>query len=160
LCMSYGSRLGRGRSCGYPWSVHCLCVSILTTTNNVSVWQIAVRDYKFGKGKHSSLTKATYDAVGNKFRSLWGQEAGWAHSVLFTADLKAFSERLVAKTEVKEEVKEIKTEDGLPIEETAIKEEKTLIKGIKREAEEDEEKLIETKHNIVKKAKRRKKASY
>jgi N-glycosylase/DNA lyase len=66
----------------------------------------------------------------------------------------------VAKTEVKEEVKEIKTEDGLPIEETAIKEEKTLIKGIKREAEEDEEKLIETKHNIVKKAKRRKKASY
>jgi hypothetical protein len=37
---------------------------------------------------------------------------------------------------------------------------KTLIKGIKREAEEDEEKLVETKHNVVKKAKRRKKASY
>jgi N-glycosylase/DNA lyase len=66
----------------------------------------------------------------------------------------------VAKTEVKEEVTEIKTEDGLPVEETTIEEEKTLIKGIKREAEEDEEKLVETKHNVVKKARRRKKASY
>jgi N-glycosylase/DNA lyase len=66
----------------------------------------------------------------------------------------------VAKTEVKEEIKEIKTEDGVPVEETTIEEEKTLIKGIKREAEDDEEKLVETKHNVVKKAKRRKKASY
>ncbi|KAL8847651.1 MAG: hypothetical protein Q9221_007317 [Calogaya cf. arnoldii] len=65
-----------------------------------TVWQIAQRDYKFGKGKHSSLTKATYDAVGDRFRSLWGKEAGWAHSVLFTADLRAFSERLSAKIEV------------------------------------------------------------
>ena len=69
----------------------------------VIVWQIAQRDYKFGKGKHKSLTKATYDAVGNHFRELWGKEAGWAHSVLFTADLKAFSERLITKMEVKEE---------------------------------------------------------
>jgi N-glycosylase/DNA lyase len=67
------------------------------------VWQIAQRDYKFGKGKHKSLTKATYDAVGDHFRSLWGKEAGWAHSVLFTADLRAFSERLTTKVEVKEE---------------------------------------------------------
>ena len=66
----------------------------------------------------------------------------------------------MAKTEVKEEIKEIKAEDGVPVEETTIEEDKTLIKGIKREAEEDEEKLVETKHNIVKKAKRRKKASY
>ncbi|KAL4951579.1 DNA glycosylase, partial [Aspergillus filifer] len=62
------------------------------------VWQIAVRDYKFGRGSHKSLTKATYDAVGNHFRKLWGKEAGWAHSVLFTADLKTFSDRLVATT--------------------------------------------------------------
>lgn len=133
---------------------------MLIIPNSFSVWQIAVRDYKFGKGKHSSLTKATYDAVANKFRSLWGQEAGWAHSVLFTADLKAFSERLVAKVEVKEEVTEVKTGDGVPVTETIVEEDKTLIKGIKREAEEDEQKLVETKHNIVKKAKRRKKASY
>lgn len=66
------------------------------------VWQIAQRDYKFGKGKHSSLTKATYDAVGDRFRSLWGKEAGWAHSTLFAADLRVFSERLSTKTEVTE----------------------------------------------------------
>lgn len=65
------------------------------------VWQIAQRDYKFGKGKHRSLTKATYDAVGDHFRSLWGKEAGWAHSVLFTADLRAFSERLAKDLEVR-----------------------------------------------------------
>ena len=79
------------------------------------VWQIAQRDYKFGKGKHRSLTKATYDAVGDHFRSLWGPEAGWAHSVLFTADLRAFSERLKVK---------IKTEDG------GIKTETLAVKGI------------------------------
>ena len=71
------------------------------------VWQIAQRDYKFGKGKHSSLTTTTYDAIGNKFRGLWGKEAGWAHSVLFTADLRAFSERHSPKFEVKE----VKQED-------------------------------------------------
>lgn len=62
-----------------------------------TVWQIAQRDYKFGRGKHKSLTKATYDAVGDHFRKLWGTQAGWAHSVLFTADLRAFSERLTGK---------------------------------------------------------------
>ena len=43
--------------------------------------QIAQRDYKFGKGKQKSLTKAMYDAIGDHFRDLWGKEAGWAHSV-------------------------------------------------------------------------------
>ena len=70
---------------------------VCSISDDMAVWQIAQRDYKFGKGKHSSLTKATYDAVGNRFRALWGKEAGWAHSVLFTADLRAFSERLVEK---------------------------------------------------------------
>lgn len=122
-----------------------------------TVWQIAVRDYKFGKGKHSSLTKATYDAVGNKFRSLWGKEAGWAHSVLFTADLKAFSERLVAKTEAKEESEEVKQEDGEAVMETTIKSETVLAKKVKRETEDDERTLVEIKENIVKKPKRRRK---
>ena len=100
-----------------------------------SVWQIAQRDYKFGRGKHSSLTKATYDAVGNKFRSLWGKEAGWAHSVLFTADLRAFSERLSTKTEEaivkEEEITSIVTE-------TEVKAGTLTPISIKRENEETE----------------------
>ena len=96
------------------------------------VWQIAQRDYKFGKGKHSSLTKATYDAIGTHFRKLWGQEAGWAHSVLFTADLRAFSERLAREVEVK-------IEDGPnEVPETVVSEVKTKVKAVlKREADDE-----------------------
>lgn len=72
-----------------------------------SVWQIAQRDYHFGKGRHRSLTKATYDAIGDHFRRLWGKEAGWAHSVLFTADLRAFSAKVIVKPEISEEAKAI-----------------------------------------------------
>lgn len=74
------------------------------------VWQIAVRDYKFGKGKYKSLTPTTYDAIANHFRGLWGLEAGWAHSVLFAADLKTFSERLATKVEVNVEEVKVETE--------------------------------------------------
>lgn len=98
----------------------------------MAVWQIAQRDYKFGKGKHSSLTKATYDAIGNRFRGLWGKEAGWAHSVLFTADLRAFSERLVVKTEV-EEVEMVKAEVD-----------EHMKKTIKMEVDDDKENIITT----------------
>lgn len=76
------------------------------------VWQIAMRDYSFcGKSKNKSLTKPMYDAVGDHFRRLWGSQAGWAHSVLFTADLRTFSDRLVKKLEhdVKD-IEVIKTE--------------------------------------------------
>ena len=36
------------------------------------------------------MTKALYDQIKAYFIQLWGPYAGWAHSVLFTADLKAF----------------------------------------------------------------------
>ena len=89
-----------------PKVADCVCLMGLgwgeAVPIDTHVWQIAQRDYKFGRGKHSSLTKATYDAVANHFRKLWGKEAGWAHSVLFTADLKVFAERLT-KTVVKKE---------------------------------------------------------
>lgn len=105
-------------------------------TYNRTVWQIAQRDYKFGKGKHRSLTKATYDAVGNHFRSLWGKEAGWAHSVLFTADLRAFSARLTTKVEVTEVKKE--EEDDETVTKTIVKGEKFTEILVKREFQEDE----------------------
>lgn len=53
------------------------------------VLQIAQRDYKI-KVKGSTMTKASYDQIKKFFIDLWGGYAGWAHSVLFTADLKAF----------------------------------------------------------------------
>lgn len=95
------------------------------------VWQIAQRDYSYGKGKHRSLTKATYDAVGDHFRRLWGKEAGWAHSVLFTADLKAFSARLTTKAEVIEVKRE--TDIDQSIAEAYIKTEVVTVNSPKRE---------------------------
>ncbi|KAL3451690.1 DNA glycosylase [Aspergillus insuetus] len=124
----------------------CVCLMGLGWGESVPVdthvWQIAQRDYKFGKGGNKSLTKATYDAVGNHFRKLWGKEAGWAHSVLFTADLRTFSDRLVAttkKTEVKVDVKvkEEGEEDGTKI--TATTAVKNL--ALKRTTDEGEVKL-------------------
>lgn len=86
-----------------PKVADCVCLFGLAWAEAVPVdthvWQIAVRDYKFGKLKTKTFNKAMYDAVGDHFRGLWGKQAGWAHSVLFTADLRAFSDRLVEKKE-------------------------------------------------------------
>jgi N-glycosylase/DNA lyase len=125
-------------------------------TNCFIVWQIAQRDYKFGKGKHSSLTKATYDAVANRFRSLWGKEAGWAHSVLFTADLKTFSDRLVAKVEVKEETVVKTAVNGIKQEEETVALEKINDKRVKRPLEEMEHQVLEVKQETVTRKKRAK----
>lgn len=107
------------------------------------VWQIAQRDYRFGKGKHSSLTKATYDAVGDHFRRLWGKEAGWAHSVLFTADLRAFSAKTSTQVEIKE-IRELQGSNG--DKEGGVATQTTTTTKVKREYyEEDKDRLqIET----------------
>ncbi|KAF1996679.1 hypothetical protein P154DRAFT_547803 [Amniculicola lignicola CBS 123094] len=138
----------------------CVCLMGLGWSESVPVdthvWQIAQRDYRFGKGKHSSLTTATYTAVANYFRKLWGKEAGWAHSVLFTADLKTFSERLVTKTEVKEEKVTVKTEpdrSSNALATTAIKPETR--KRIKRPSV-SEQQGVEVKAEVVTRSKRRK----
>ncbi|KAF2088246.1 hypothetical protein K490DRAFT_40434 [Saccharata proteae CBS 121410] len=141
-----------------PKVADCVCLMGLgwgeAVPVDTHVWQIAQRDYKFGRGKHSSLTKATYDAVGNKFRSLWGKEAGWAHSVLFTADLKTFSERLVVKTEVKDEEVAIKPEEGEQLMEVKSAETTVSEKKIKREFEEDEHQVLDVKDRVVKRTRR------
>ncbi|EMT65317.1 8-oxoguanine glycosylase ogg1 [Fusarium odoratissimum] len=78
-----------------PKVADCVCLMGLgwgeAVPVDTHVWQIAQRDYKFGKSKAKTLNKATYEAVGDHFRSLWGPFAGWAHSVLFTADLREFA---------------------------------------------------------------------
>jgi N-glycosylase/DNA lyase len=141
-----------------PKVADCVCLMGLgwgeAVPVDTHVWQIAQRDYRFGKGKHSSLTKATYDAVGNKFRDMWGKEAGWAHSVLFTADLRTFSERLVQKVEVKEEKTIIKEEDGDELLETLRSTTKTVQKRTKRVMEE-EKKVLEIEISTDRKVKRR-----
>ncbi|KAF7887807.1 hypothetical protein EAF00_010101 [Botryotinia globosa] len=158
-----------------PKVADCVCLMGLgwgeAVPVDTHVWQIAQRDYKFGKGKHKSLTKATYDAIGDHFRGLWGKEAGWAHSVLFAADLKAFSDKLGSKVEVKVDELEIKLENGdvlerkvtvkreYPPEEMDLKEEEKVVikrEGVTEELEiKDEVKVFEPSARSVR-AKRRK----
>ncbi|KAI0320749.1 DNA glycosylase [Amylostereum chailletii] len=57
------------------------------------VHQIAIKHYGL-KGPlkaRQTLSLKLYDEINSKFTSVWGEHAGWAHSVLFTADLKSFS---------------------------------------------------------------------
>lgn len=135
-----------------------------------TVWQIAQRDYKFNKhgssktAKTNTLSAATYDAVADHFRSLWGLQAGWAHSVLFTADLKSFAEKAAAgpsarntdhtvkvKIEDNQESKQragdrkdvaiVKEEDGLGAETEPIL--------LKREVDEDTDRPSSTRRKRI-----------
>lgn len=102
----------------------------LWQSDRSTVWQIAQRDYRFGKGTNKTLNKVTYDAVGNHFRKLWGQEAGWAQSVLFTANLRSFADRLAATKKLDVDVTE---EDG----DVKIKTEVTTAVALATPKEED-----------------------
>ncbi|KAI0382057.1 DNA glycosylase [Hypomontagnella monticulosa] len=98
-----------------PKVADCVCLMGLgwgeAVPVDTHVWQIAQRDYKFGKAKTKTFSKAMYDSVGDHFRKIWGPQAGWAQSVLFTANLKSFSEQASGNAkvvDVKVEIEEVK----------------------------------------------------
>ena len=117
------------------------------------VWQIAQRDYSFGKGKYRSLTSTTYNAIANHFRNLWGKEAGWAHSVLFAADLRALSEQQKTKVEITE-IKQETLDEKLG--QVIIEKEVKLETKVKLEPGEDDKRtLLVTETERSTRAKRR-----
>ena len=67
------------------------------------VWDIAVRDYSSALKDAKSLTPTIYEQVGDIFRSKFTSKAGWAHSVLFAAELPEF--RKFLPTDLQEEMK-------------------------------------------------------
>ncbi|KAB8606272.1 hypothetical protein FH972_025901 [Carpinus fangiana] len=150
-----------------PKVADCVCLMGLgwgeAVPVDTHVWQIAVRDYKFkGGNKHASLTPVLYNGVGAKFRGLWGEYAGWAHSVLFTADLRAFSDQLKGVTKVE------KVEGGRKMKKEAVKledEEQQTVKQVevlektirvKREFDDEEDrKVVEVHEDMMSRVKRR-----
>ncbi len=54
------------------------------------VWRIACRDYDTTLSQCKSLTPAVYARVGDLFRQRFGSHAGWAHQLLFAAELQEF----------------------------------------------------------------------
>jgi N-glycosylase/DNA lyase len=97
-----------------PKVADCVCLMGLGWGESVPVdthvWQIAQRDYKMGKNKSKTLNKVMYDAVGDHFRGIWGKYAGWAHSVLFTADLRSFSDRSIKQEQINMDEGNVKEE--------------------------------------------------
>ena len=95
------------------------------------VWDIALRDYDPSlslKGA-KSITPVVYEEVGEVFRSRFPIKAGWAHSVLFAAELPEFRQRLplYMQTEMKaftEQMKSAKSvESNIKLEKRREKEE-------------------------------------
>ncbi|KAG6329284.1 hypothetical protein ID866_9804 [Astraeus odoratus] len=59
------------------------------------VHQIAVKHYGLsrlgGSKAKATVTPTLYEEISNRLNNVWGNYAGWAHSILFTSDLRAFS---------------------------------------------------------------------
>lgn len=94
--------------------------------------------------------------MGDHFRNLWGKQAGWAHSVLFAADLRTFSSRLNAKVESVEVKKE---EDEDVTIDTRVKSEEITERNLKREIMEEAITTAVGEVSAARPAKRRRRGS-
>lgn len=79
-----------------PKVADCVALMSLDQLGSVPIdthiWRIARERYKFALSKSTvaTLNDRLYKEIGDKFRELFGDKAGWAHSVLFTAELRPF----------------------------------------------------------------------
>jgi|GEM_PF-1139616 len=91
-----------------PKVADCVALFCLDRTSvipvDTHVWQIACRDFNRDLVNAKSLTPKVYSQVGTCFRDKFGSHAGWAHSVLFAAELPAFQNML--PIELQQEMKE------------------------------------------------------
>lgn len=75
----------------------CIALFSLDCNNSIPVdthiWQIYQKVYKKDK-KEMKLNKANYDHISDFFEKKFQKYAGWAHSLLFTADLPEFKEEM------------------------------------------------------------------
>jgi N-glycosylase/DNA lyase len=63
------------------------------------VWQIAVRDFSIGNDlqEAKSITPQIYASIGQRFHAFFGDHCGWAHQILFAAELPLFADRIPAE---------------------------------------------------------------
>ena len=78
-----------------PKVADCILLMSLDQASSIPVdrhvFQFAEKWYR--------LRTKKYEEIADYFRELWGEYAGWAHSVLFTADLRSFANYNTAKKE-------------------------------------------------------------
>ncbi|ODV85143.1 hypothetical protein CANARDRAFT_159875 [[Candida] arabinofermentans NRRL YB-2248] len=131
------------------------CVSLMSLQKHdvvpidTHVFKIATKDYKFSC-KSKTLNKELYSEIQTFFKNLWGDYAGWAHSVLFAADLKdlnngvnSTADKVILKIE-RDSKAELKLEPHNDIlqEESSIIELKLEEQDIKLEEEEEKIKVL------------------
>ncbi|KAF9198973.1 8-oxoguanine glycosylase ogg1 [Haplosporangium sp. Z 27] len=129
-----------------PKVADCVCLMSLDKQEcipvDTHVWQIAVRDYKFRfEGKvPKTISPIIYKAVGKHFVDLFGEYSGWAHSVLFAADLRVIEGRIkeepgLSTVTVKQEV----IEETTILSNVIVKEEAEESKGLSISQEEEQD---------------------
>ncbi|KAJ3393153.1 8-oxoguanine glycosylase ogg1 [Chytriomyces hyalinus] len=76
-----------------PKVADCILLMSLDKPDAIPVdthmWRIAKRDYGLSGSSTNgkSLTPKNYAAIGDKFREIFGDQAGWAQSLLFSAEI-------------------------------------------------------------------------
>ncbi len=84
-----------------PKVADCICLFALDHPHAIPVdthvWRIACRDYGIAP-LGSSLTRKRYEAVHDLFVQRFGPYAGWAHNLLFVAELESSSSVRPAKS--------------------------------------------------------------
>ncbi|XP_044739065.1 N-glycosylase/DNA lyase isoform X2 [Chrysoperla carnea] len=70
----------------------CICLMSLNHLEAIPVdthvYKIAIENYLPQLKKNKTVTEKVYNDIGDHFRELFGNLAGWAHTILFCADLK------------------------------------------------------------------------